>query len=227
MEQITNLAQHANTIVFVNPNNPTGTTLPTRDLHAFAAAHPKKRIVIDESFIEFSSEPSIIDALEKSPLDNVLVLKSLSKTLGVPGLRLGHAYTSDVELQNRIRAKVPIWNLGSPGEFFLELLLKFRPELTRSLQRSAADREDLIVRLRALPQIEQIHPSGGNFVLARLRGSDPSLGRWLVDTLLARFKIYLKDVSDRFKPEAPWLRFAVRVPADHQRLCEALAQVLP
>ena len=219
-------AAGVSTIVFVSPNNPTGTTLPTEWLHDFAARHPKQRVIVDESFVDFSGERPLVERLEEKPLGNVLVLKSLSKTLGVPGLRLGYAYTSDPELQRAIRARIPIWNLSAPAEFFLELSLKFRPELTASFQRSAADREDLAARLRALDCVAQVFPSGGDFLLVRLRGEAPAAGRRMLEALLAR-NLYVKDVSERFSPPAPWLRLAVRLPADHARLCEALAAVAP
>lgn len=219
-------AADAATVLFVNPNNPTGTTLPTAWLHDFAARHPGQRVVVDESFVDFSGEEPLRARLERAPLDNVLVLQSLSKTLGIPGLRLGYAYTTDAGLAARIRARVPIWNLGAPAEFLLEQLLKFRPELESSLARTAADREDLAARLRALPQVEQVVVGGGDWVLARLRGGDPGLGARLVEELLARDAIYLKDVSARFSPPATWLRLAVRLPHEHARLAAALGAAL-
>ncbi|MBS2023250.1 MAG: aminotransferase class I/II-fold pyridoxal phosphate-dependent enzyme [Deltaproteobacteria bacterium] len=218
--------EHARTIVIVNPNNPTGTTLGTRWIHTLAKRHADKRFVVDESFIDFSAEESLVPLLEREPLPNVLVLKSLSKTLGAPGLRLGYAYSCDLELIAKIRAHIPIWNLSAPAEFFLELLLKFRPELARSLTQTASDREDLAARLRELPQVERVFPSGADFLLVKLRGSDPAIGAWLVQQLLARFRIYIKDVSERFAERGVWLRFAVRLPQEHQRLIEGLKAVL-
>ncbi len=212
--------------MIVNPNNPTGTTLGTRWIHTLAKRHADKRFVVDESFIDFSSEESLVPLLEREPLPNVLVLKSLSKTLGAPGLRLGYAYSCDLELISRIRAHIPIWNLSAPAEFFLELLLKFRPELARSLTQTASDREDLAARLRELPQVERVFPSGADFLLVKLRGTDPAIGAWLVQQLLARFRIYIKDVSERFAERGVWLRFAVRLPQEHQRLIEGLKAVL-
>lgn len=223
LEDLEEQARDAHTVVFVNPNNPTGTTLRTAWLHAFAKRNPAQRVLVDESFIDFSDEPSLVPMLEAEPLENVLVLKSLSKTLGAPGLRLGYAYTCDPELAAAIRARIPIWNLGAPAEAFLELLLKFRPELAASLQRTALDREDLAGRLRALPFVERVVVGGGDFVLVRLAG-DAARGRYLTERLLAKERIYVKDVSDRFDGGA-WLRLAVRLPHEHERLVRALSEV--
>jgi histidinol-phosphate/aromatic aminotransferase/cobyric acid decarboxylase-like protein/choline kinase len=214
-------SSQSQTIVFVNPNNPTGTTLSSRWIYGFASQRPHQTIIVDESFIDFCEEPSMVSLLEEQPLENVLVVKSLSKTLGVPGIRLGYAYSCSTSMTKRIREQVPIWNLGAPAEFYLELLLKFRPELAASLARTAQDRDDLLARLRALPEIERVFPSGGDFLLARLRVEAPTL----VSRLLEKHRIYVKDVSDRFA-SGSWVRFAVRLPAEHARLCAAISEVM-
>lgn len=209
-------------LVVVNPNNPTGTETPTDALVSLARRRPGLRLVVDESFVEFSSQPSLVGALEEAPLDNVLVVKSLSKTLGVPGLRLGYLYTCDRALLARVDPWIPIWNLGGPAEFFLETTLKFRPELARSFERTRQDRDDLVARLSACPVVERVQSGGGDFVLAKLRGG-PARGPALVSALVARDRVWVKDVSDRLVHEpATWLRLAVRVPDDHRRLCDAL-----
>ena len=77
-------------MVIVNPNNPSGSTLPTEFIYQLAADAPEKMFVIDESFLAFSEQPSMIGLLEEAPLDNVAILTSLGKGLGVPGLRLGY-----------------------------------------------------------------------------------------------------------------------------------------
>jgi histidinol-phosphate/aromatic aminotransferase/cobyric acid decarboxylase-like protein/choline kinase len=226
LEELEEKARQSDLVVIVNPNNPTGTTLSTQWIWQLASRRRDVRFLVDESFVDFCGEESLIARLQREPLPNVLVLKSLSKTLGVPGLRLGYAYTCDAALLAAIRARIPIWNLGATAEHFLELSLKFRPELAASFTRTAADREDLAARLQALPQIARVYPSGGNFLLARLADGGPERGAHLVAQLLARERIFLKDVSARLQPEAPWLRFAVRRPADHARLVAALREAL-
>ena len=80
-------------------------------------------VIVDESFSDFAGGPPMIDMLEADPLDNVVVLKSLSKSLGVPGLRLGYVYTCNRTIVRQLARRVPVWNLNSPAEFFLETLL--------------------------------------------------------------------------------------------------------
>jgi histidinol-phosphate/aromatic aminotransferase/cobyric acid decarboxylase-like protein/GTP:adenosylcobinamide-phosphate guanylyltransferase len=211
----------ADLVVLVNPNNPTGTLLPSAWIHALAAAHPATRFLVDESFLGFSDESSLVRHLEERPLDNVVVLSSLSKTLGVPGLRLGYLYACDARLIAEVDERLPIWNLGALSEFFLELLLKFRSELEASLGETRRDRAELTARLTGCACVREVHPSGGNFLLVTLDG-DGARAAQLTRALTARHRIYVKDVSARFADGAARLRLAVRVAADHQRLCEAL-----
>jgi histidinol-phosphate/aromatic aminotransferase/cobyric acid decarboxylase-like protein len=208
--------------IVVNPNTPTGTTLPTRDLHALAKTTPDTLWWVDESFIAFSGEPSLVDLLEEDPLDNVLVLTSLSKCLGMPGLRLGYVYSADERLVRAVGSQLPVWNLSSPAEFMLELLLKFSSTYVDSLARTSHDREEMRNQLIELPIVAGVHPSGGNFLLVTLEGKGgyaAALRAWL----LVEHGIEIKDVSDRFPDGAPRLRIAVRLPQENARLVEALA----
>jgi len=211
-------------IVFCNPQNPTGTTLETSWLHAFAGRHPHKLFLVDESFADFCEQPSLQALLEEAPLDNVVVLKSLSKSLGVPGLRLGYTYTSSDEWNRWLREAIPIWNLNALAEFYLETLLKFRHEVEESYAQTRADRAQLVELLERSGAVEQVFPSGANFVLCRLHADSPGFGAKVVAKLLADETIYLKDVSERFPDSASYLRIAVRLPEENARIVRCLTQ---
>lgn len=210
-------------VVVVNPNNPTGTTLSTEWLHSLAFAHPKTMFLVDESFADFAGQRSLLHHLESAPLENVIVFASLSKSFGAPGLRLGYAYSCNERKIEQLAGGIPIWNLGAPAEFLLELVLKFQPELEASFRRTATDRCDFAGRLQNLPGVREVFSSGGNFLLFRLNGKDPSRAAALTENLLTRHSIYVKDVSMKFLEPAPYLRVAVRRPSENQRLIEAMA----
>lgn len=212
-------------VVFVNPNNPTGTLLSGEALYEFAAARPACAVIVDESFLRFSGADSIIERLERAPLGNVLVICSLSKTLGVPGARLGYAYTADRALHDAIGAELPVWSMNSVAEHLLELLLKHRDALEASLVRTARDRDELSALLRRVPGVERVLPSGGNFLCVRLGAGRPGQAP-LVDALLARRRIVVRDASAKFADGRTWLRVAVRLPWENRGLCEALAEAL-
>jgi histidinol-phosphate/aromatic aminotransferase/cobyric acid decarboxylase-like protein/choline kinase len=216
----------AQLVVFVNPNNPTGTTLSTQCISDYARRNPLKTVLVDESFIDFSGQPSIIGTIVAERLDNVVVLKSLSKCLGVPGLRLGMLFTINDELGTKIQAETPIWSVNSVAENMVEMMLKHRPALELSYKATVEDRAELLSQLRRLPMVADIPPSGGNFLLVRLRltAHETSV---LARRLAEKYSIYVKDVSNKFSGEQGYLRIAVRTPADHGRLCSALSALAP
>lgn len=219
-EELASRAADAEMVVVVNPNNPTGSTIPSEWLHGLAARCPRTTFLVDESFIDFAGMTRLIDLLERDPLNNVIVIVSLSKSLGIPGLRLGYVYSCHAEMLGRIGESIPIWNLGSMAEFFLELFLKFQPELAASFARTAQDRCDFGQRLAELPCVDRVYPSGGNFLLVRLNTDAQDLaGR-----LLERHSIYVKNVSPKFGDGASYLRLAVRKPAENLRLLAAIGE---
>lgn len=210
-------------VFFVNPNNPTGSIIPSQVLAEIIRNNPNKFFVIDESFIDFSEEPSICSILSDGAVQNFLVLKSLGKSLGVPGLRLGYAFSHDLTLVERLRSQLPIWNINSLAEYFLELLLKNRRQLNDSFGLVKRARTQLERRLSSMPLIEQVYPSHGNFLLVRLnQAMAPSEG--LAVSLLARNKIYIKDVSSKFAA-AGYYRFAVRRVESNELLMKALLEL--
>jgi histidinol-phosphate/aromatic aminotransferase/cobyric acid decarboxylase-like protein/choline kinase len=216
-------------VVFVTPNNPTGTVCDPAEILAFARQNPAKTILVDESFLAFHTGAlcgpgSVIRLLEQEPLANVHVLCSLSKTLGIPGLRLGYVYSRNQEFLQELGADLPIWNLNSYAEFVMEVSLKHRAAIEESLRATAEDRDALRHQLLALEPVESVWPSGGNFLLVRLRSS-AARGAAEAETLLSEHSIYIKDVSSRFPDGRAWWRLAVRLPEENARLCLAIAGV--
>lgn len=213
-------------VVIVNPNNPTGSTVCGTEIMARCGANPATLFIVDESFAAFREGTSVIPLLEESPLDNVVVIQSLSKALGVPGLRIGFAYSANTALLQRLRASLPIWNMNSVAEKFVELLLKNRPDLERSYARTADDRTDLIQRLDQVHWVRSVRSGGANFVLAEL-SPDREASSLLADRMLAEHNIYVKDVSGRFPGGQGFWRLAVRLPGDHAALVTAMTTVGP
>lgn len=219
-DELERLAADREVVVIVNPNNPTGSLLPTHFIHELAAREPGKTFVVDESFVDFSGETPLVDLLEERPLRNVIVLKSLSKCLGVPGLRLGFAYSHDPEFGAFVRDHLPIWNLNSLAEHFLEVILKHRGSLAESFRLTIRDREAFAGQLSGLACVERVFESGANFLMLELAPTVDVDG--LVDRLLAERDIYVKDVSTKFSGDRRLLRLAVRLPEENLALCRAL-----
>ena len=223
--ELSRQAPNYDVVVIVNPNTSTGATLSSDDILTLARMTPGTLFWVDESFLAFSGQPSLVKLLEGEPIDNVLVLVSMNSALGVPGLHLGYVYSSNLAMIESIGQELPMWNLTSPAEFLIELLAKFGPDYAKSLAFTIQDRESLRDALTALPIVTKVPPSGGNFLLVQLNGTDKQLAAQIRHVLLARHRIEVKDVSSQFAQSAPRLRIAVRSRADNEQLINALLEL--
>jgi histidinol-phosphate/aromatic aminotransferase/cobyric acid decarboxylase-like protein/choline kinase/ubiquinone/menaquinone biosynthesis C-methylase UbiE len=223
-QEIEDKAATCQVVVIVNPNNPTGSLIQTEWIYRFAEENPSKTFIIDESFVDFGGCGSIIDLLERHPLDNVIVIKSLSKALGTPGLRLGFVYSSNQQFNHAVYNALPIWNSNSFAEYFLEIILKHRRSLDISYKNTIRDRDSFTAMLSELDFIKKVYPSGANFLLVEFKKKRNEL-EFLTRLLLAKHSIYLKDVSNKFNNDRYYLRIAVRLPNENETLVKNLAQI--
>lgn len=213
----------AEVIVFTNPNNPTGSCIEGREIVRLARQEPRKLILVDESFIDFAEQEPVQDLIEKEEVLNVWVLKSLSKSLGAPGIRLGYVYTRDESVIQDLNDRLPIWNCNSLAEYFLEVILKFRMELASSFAQTIADRNRLSSDLASVPLVDKVYPSRANFILARLKLKEAQLPA-LRDHLLSQYKMYVKDCSSKYGDDHAYVRVAVRLPEENGQLVAALSR---
>jgi histidinol-phosphate/aromatic aminotransferase/cobyric acid decarboxylase-like protein/choline kinase len=223
--QIEALARNSDVLVLVNPNNPTGTTIPTELIYDLAARTPGTTFLVDESFLAFSGQQSLIKLLSEAPLENMLVLTSLGKPLGIPGLRLGYLYSTNHTFWRAFKEHMPIWGVNALAEFFMELTIKFRSDLDRSIALTVAERSRMQSLLAEFASVSQVYESGANFVLVELLGAEAQIASSLRQALLIKDKIEIKDVSDKFPDRLPRLRIAVRTETENDRLIKALSLV--
>ncbi len=215
--------QAAEVIVFVNPNNPTGSCIKGMEIMQLARRELHKLFIIDESFIEFSEQESVQDLLQKEALSNVWILKSMSKSLGVPGIRLGYIYTRDESVIRDFMNQIPVWNSNSLAEYFLEIILKHRRELASSFEATIADRNIFAAKLASLAMVDQVYRSKANFILLKLKMEAHFLPD-LRNYLLNQWNVFIKDSSSKFGDGRAYVRIAVRLPEENTRLVEALNQ---
>ena len=207
-------------VIIINPNNPSGKIYSTESIDSFAKRFPAKYFLIDESFIEYSDEESIINYLEKEPKKNVIVLKSLSKSHGIPGIRLGFVYTQNSEVFKKIYSNLPIWNLNSFAENYMEIALKFRGELKDSFEKAKKDRDYLISLLKEINYISKVYNSSGSFVSFKI--DDKDLAKDLTKYLLSHHNIYIKQLSNSGLDESNYFRVALVSKIKIDKLIKAL-----
>jgi histidinol-phosphate/aromatic aminotransferase/cobyric acid decarboxylase-like protein len=224
MSTLSALAGDVDVLVVVNPNSPTGTTLATEDVLDVAAGNPRTTFLVDESFLPFCGQPSLVGVMEREPLQNVVVLASLSSLFGVPGLRLGYLYSADVALLQRFSDFMPTWGVNALAEYFLELALKFRTQLASSIELTVTERERMRGQLAKHPLVERVYPSGANFLLVDLRRDSPESAA-AVRAGLLEAGIEVGDVSAEFAERVPRLRVTVRSQEHNDRFLKALREV--
>ncbi len=218
----------SDTAVVVTPNNPTAVSVLRSDVLRLVRLLEDQdcRLIVDESFIEFSragTAGSIEEMVEAFP--KLVVIKSMSKVFGIAGLRLGYLLSADREFVNAVRSRLPIWNVNGLAEEFLRTVGRYRSEFAESCDLTRATCHQLYSDLLALSGVEPIEPDA-NFVLCRL--VDPSVtGPEFARRLYVEHNILVKDCAAKSMPEADrYLRIASRTPAENRLLVEALATLL-
>lgn len=216
-------------LLLINPDNPSGNYIPYKDVLRLAewCKNEGVRLVVDESFVDFSSEfphNTLLrnDLLERFP--DMIVVKSISKSFGVPGLRLGIMASADTELIAFVKKDVSIWNLNSFAEFFMQIYTKHEGDYRKAAEKFGNERGRFYENLRSIPYLK-VYPSEANYFLCEVM--PPYNSHNLAVTLLKNHNILIKDCSGK-KAFAGrnCIRLAVRNRQDNERLVSALKQVL-
>jgi histidinol-phosphate/aromatic aminotransferase/cobyric acid decarboxylase-like protein/choline kinase len=157
-------------IILINPNNPTGELCNIEHLIKLLnkLKENKRRLIVDESFIDFSNEEGSLlsqNIIDKYP--NLIILKSFGKSYGVPGLRLGVIVSSNTKLIEYIRRSLPIWNISSAAEVFLDLLPRYKKEYKASLVELKNERVFFENSLKKMGI--DFYPSNANFVFFQIK----------------------------------------------------------
>ena len=222
-------ANTVDTILLINPDNPSGNFIPVDGIHKLAGWCEENgiKLILDESFVDFSVDfehNSFIsnEILERYP--HLAVMKSISKSYGVPGLRLGILCSSNVQLIARLKKQVSIWNINSFAEFFMQIYPKYRVDYSKACHQFIQTREDFEKELKTIPHIHVMPSQANYFFLEVLPPYEPLQ---LCTTLLEKYDI-LASACLAKKGIAPnkYMRIAVRNHADNNRLVAALREIL-
>ncbi len=218
-------------LVVINPDNPSGNFISVEGLLKLVDWAKNKGIIliIDESFVDFADIPEdagidTLTLLKEKILglyEKLYVVKSISKSYGVPGARLGILASSDEETIAFIKKDVAIWNINSFGEFFMQIKEKYDKNYFAALRKIRASRAKLMKDLEELPGITPFE-SQANFIMCRLEGAD---SRDITKKLL-RENIFIKDLTPKVKDGKQYLRLAVRNDEDNEKLVNALRKHL-
>ena len=216
------------TLMLINPDNPSGNFIPKADVLRLAEWSEERniRLVVDESFVDFSVDYKNNSLLSDEILEaypHMAVMKSISKSFGVPGLRLGILCSADKELIARIKKEVSIWNLNSFAEFFMQIYNKHEKDYLKACDKFLAERADFEKGLRTIPYL-RVMPTQANYFLCEVL--PPYTATEIVVYTLRQHNILTRDCSLKpgLDPNKQYMRIAVRNHEDNTRLVEALKQ---
>ncbi|QCX75775.1 Threonine-phosphate decarboxylase [Streptomyces sp. YIM 121038] len=210
----------ADLVVVGNPTNPTSVLHPAEGLARLA--RPGRVLVVDEAFMD--AVPGEREALAgRVDVPGLVVLRSLTKTWGLAGLRIGYVIAAPETIRALERAQ-PLWPVSSPALAAAEACVAPRAlaEAGHVAHRVAAERQHLVAGLRALPGVEVVGPAEGPFVLVRLAGAATVVRERLRE---GGFMVRRGDTFPGLGPD--WMRVAVRDRPTTEAFLRALPEARP
>ena len=204
-----------------NPNNPTGQRhLPEQLLPLVKrAAQLRIQVALDEAFIDFREEASLIR--EASRLRYLIVLRSFTKFFALAGLRIGYL-VAHPETVKRLRALKEPWTINTPAQAAARASLSDRSYIEESRKRMEESRQEFISALKSQSGLK-VYPSEANFVLIRF----PS--RRVAAEIAARLmerRILIRNAGSFRGLESKDVRLSVRRPEENRLLVEVLKEVI-
>lgn len=221
-------ANHPDNLLLINPDNPSGNFIPFQDLIRLTEWCEKEdiRLVVDESFVDFSDGyrgNTLLhnDILEQYP--HLVVMKSISKSYGVPGIRLGILCSSDQAMIAQMKKEVSIWNLNSFAEFFMQIFNKYEKDYHLACEKFIAERNRFGKELATIPFL-RVMPSQANYFLCEILA--PYQCDQLVIMMLKQFNILTRDCSSKKGFDGrQYMRIAVRSTEDNNKLIAAFKKL--
>ena len=217
------LAEDNDGVILINPDNPSGNFVPYEDIiaileHLHSAG---KHLILDESFLDFAEDGFNSTALNAADLErfpNLVVIKSIGKSYGVGGLRLGVLASSNIDLVKQIKSNVPIWNINSVAEFYLQIIGKYTAQYQESCAKLIKARNALLRDLQGIPYLEP-YESQANYIFCKVLDKN---ALQLATDLCNKYSILIKDCSGKASIEDQYIRVAVRDTRDNEALVNGL-----
>ena len=215
-----------NNLIIINPDNPSGNYLSKKEILKLINWTKKENInlIIDESFIDFTNEEK--DTLfNHDILDNnvhLIVIKSISKSHGIPGLRLGVLATENKDLIVKLKQEIPIWNINSFAEFYMQIFDKYKQDYDLSLNKTKLERDRVYKELAKILFIK-VFSSQANFLLIEIK--DKLTATELTQKLLINHNILVKDLTEKIDNNRQYIRIAIKSNEENNILIKALKEI--
>ena len=212
------------TLLLINPDNPSGNYIPFGELLDLIHWTKERGVqfIVDESFVDFAKVEGQFSLLNNDILSanpHLVVVKSISKSYGVPGFRLGILASGNTSVIAKLKKQVAIWNINSFGEFYMQIYEKYHKDYDNACALFREERDAFYRELRTIPYLK-VYPSQANYFLCKVteRFSSHELA-----IKLLKYNILIKDCGAKIAFEkGNYIRLAVRNRKDNQYLIEVL-----
>jgi len=170
-------------LIFIcSPNNPTGNCMDTGRIE-FIIRNFRGIVVLDEAYADFSGRPSFVEKIAQ--YDNLIVMQTFSKALGMAAARVGMAFASPEILKYFFRMKPP-YNISLLNQqAAMERLKDIRPVAVQT-DTLIAERKRLAEKLEMIPLVEKVWPSDANFLLVRVKDADKVYNELIAKNIIIR-----------------------------------------
>lgn len=215
-------------LILINPDNPSGNYICKEDLLELIEWTKEHRIklLIDESFVDFAEEENatVIEqvVLEQNP--HLFVMKSISKSYGVPGLRLGVLASGNTEVIAQMKKDVAIWNINSFAEFYMQIAEKYKKDYAKALEKFRVERMRYAKELSNIKGLRVI-PSQANYLMVEI--TTGMTAKELNRRLIVNYNILIKNLVAKLHQDGrQYVRLAVKTKEENDKLIAAIKEIL-
>lgn len=201
------LAQNAKILYLCSPNNPTGNALANLE---YIIENFNGIVFLDEAYIDFSEQPSLVSKIKKYP--NLIVSQTFSKARGLAAVRVGIAYASDtiISVMNKVK---PPYNVSQLNQEAAVKSLASDDEFKSNVQLIKAERELLKQSLLALDFVTKIYPSEANFLLVEMENATAIYNSLIEQQIITRNRSSVVENT---------IRITIGTPRENQQLIYVL-----
>ena len=224
LKKLKDVLNKVDTLIVISPDNPSGSHLKYGEVIELLdmAKEMHKQIIFDESFIDFANDSYTLindDILKKYP--NLIVIKSISKSYGVPGLRLGVLASGNNKYLDIINRNMPVWNINSFAEYFLQIILIYKKDYVYGCSKIKEERNRFYNELIKINELD-IYDSEANYFMIKLnKGTSNELAEYLLDNN----KILIKVLNGKNGfDDKEYIRIAVKTKEENDYFIQSIKE---
>lgn len=224
LDKIIDKLDDVDTMIIISPDNPSGSCLKYEEVIEILdiAKEKNKQVIFDESFMDFANNNyTLIDDDILNKYSDLVVIKSISKSYGVPGLRLGVLASGNEKYIKTINNNLPVWNINSFAEYFLQIINIYKKDYIEGCKKIKEERDRFYKELIKIKDL-YIYPSEANYFMCKLlSGSANELAEYLLDNN----KILIKVLNGKNGfDDGEYIRIAIKSTIDNDYLVKSIKE---